>query len=410
MKKTLFLLLAAAGAYAQVTNPHSSSSAGAERIANFTVSDAGNDRIEIANGTQNAGRFSPTLWSYKETDNTYSLAITSAISSTVDNGTSPVMIFSTTVPQQIYPGAPGNGEFIWGPSGTSGAVAVRPLFEWRNASARLMTILANGNTGIGTTAPTARFNTNGTVRFQNIPTATTNPYVLTVDANGNVFRQLATSLGGTSIGGVRELSVSNPVLSEQLYKRNESTIQNPIEIINKLDGMSYFWNKDALTNLNLNDKQQYGFNAQQVEAVLPEIVTTSAEGAKAIDYNALVPILLEAVKNQQAQIEQLQSLLSSQLQSQNATSAILKNTLIATVSPNPSNDKAIIELNIDDQAGNVQLIIADLKGVVLSNITIKEKGTDVKRTINRDNFGAGTFIISLMVNGKNIDSKKVIFK
>lgn len=400
MKKIFLLLLTGTGVFAQVSNPHSSTAVtGAERVASFTVSDAGNDRLEIANGTQVSSRFNPTIWSYKSTDNTYSLAITSAIASAMDTGVSPVMIFSTSVPNTFYPNAPTTGEFVWGDSGGTNPVAVRPLFEWRNASAKIMTILANKNIGIGTTAPSAILHTNGTLRFQSLPTVTTNQYILTADVNGNVSRQLATGF-----------TTGTFIMSDQVYKTKVEGIQNSLGIINSLDGVTYWSKQQESPELNLENKMQYGLIAQQVEKVIPDVVQTSDEGIKAVDYTAIVPILIEAVKQQQAQIAQLQGMLSAQFKSENEMIVRLSNTMIVEISPNPSSDQAVIALNIDDQAENVQLVISDLKGVFINSITVKEKGLDIRKTINRDNFGAGTYIVSLMVNGKSLDSKKIIFK
>ncbi|MEK6558375.1 MAG: secretion protein Por, partial [Candidatus Margulisiibacteriota bacterium] len=51
--------------------------------------------------------------------------------------------------------------------------------------------------------------------------------------------------------------------------------------------------------------------AQEVESVLPEAVQTQSSGTKMVDYTRLVPLLIEAVKAQQKQIEQLRLELNS---------------------------------------------------------------------------------------------------
>lgn len=199
MKALLPLLLLSLSTYAQSVSPHNApGNNGSERISNFTVGDAGNDRIEIANGTLDPGKFIPTVWSYRDTDNTFSLVFTSSISTSVDNGTSPVMLFTTTIPSRIDLNTPASGNFVWGAPGSSGAVINRPLFEWRNGSSKLMTIVANGNVGIGTNIPTARFHTSGSVRFENLINATTPDFMLGTDSNGNVYKYPVPSGGGGS--------------------------------------------------------------------------------------------------------------------------------------------------------------------------------------------------------------------
>jgi uncharacterized protein YlxW (UPF0749 family) len=54
-------------------------------------------------------------------------------------------------------------------------------------------------------------------------------------------------------------------------------------------------------------KKDYGVIAQEVEEVLPELVTTRENGYKAVRYEKIVSLLIEATKAQQAQIEDLKN-------------------------------------------------------------------------------------------------------
>src|SRR5690606_11753671 len=142
--------------------------------------------------------FIPTLWSYRATNNTYGLVFTSSISSSLDNGTSPIMLFTTNIAPNIQLNSPTSGDFPWGNSGTTLPINNRPVFQWRNNSNSLLTILANGNVGINTTTPTALLHTVGSLRFQNLTDAS-NPFrLLGVDSNGNVFRYNPSDFGGSS--------------------------------------------------------------------------------------------------------------------------------------------------------------------------------------------------------------------
>ena len=58
--------------------------------------------------------------------------------------------------------------------------------------------------------------------------------------------------------------------------------------------------------MKLEDRLQYGLIAQELEKVIPELVNTDSEGWKSVEYTHLVPILLEALKEQQVAIEALQ--------------------------------------------------------------------------------------------------------
>ena len=45
----------------------------------------------------------------------------------------------------------------------------------------------------------------------------------------------------------------------------------------------------------------------------------------------------------------------------------------------------------------------------MSSLNIKERANDITKSLQKDNFGSGTYIISLFVNGKSLDTKKIIF-
>ena len=96
--------------------------------------------------------------------------------------------------------------------------------------------------------------------------------------------------------------------SDERLKDIEGNIDSPLEKVSQLNGFYYTANKKAQT-LGYKDNRQVGVSAQEVEAVMPEIVTDAAigHGYKTVDYAKLVPLLIEAVKEQQDQIETLKS-------------------------------------------------------------------------------------------------------
>ena len=64
--------------------------------------------------------------------------------------------------------------------------------------------------------------------------------------------------------------------------------------------------KDSSLHYEFDDKKQIGVIAQEVETILPELVSTDNNGYKAVDYSKLTPVLIEAMKEQQAIIESQQ--------------------------------------------------------------------------------------------------------
>lgn len=102
-------------------------------------------------------------------------------------------------------------------------------------------------------------------------------------------------------GTVTATNVANP--SDIRLKKDITPITNALERLLQVDGMSYYWKNEEIAN----NTRQYGVIAQELEKVLPDLVATDKNGMKSVNYMALIPFLVEALKEQQDQISQLQS-------------------------------------------------------------------------------------------------------
>jgi hypothetical protein len=91
--------------------------------------------------------------------------------------------------------------------------------------------------------------------------------------------------------------------SDERLKKDVSTLADALDVVLALRGVSFTWLGDEFPEKHLGAGPQIGLIAQEVEPVLPEIVITDLEGYKAIDYPKLTPVLVEAIKQQQAIIE-----------------------------------------------------------------------------------------------------------
>jgi hypothetical protein len=139
---------------------------------------------------------------------------------------------------------------------------------------------ASPNIGIGTTNPTSKLSVIGDVYVSgNIGVGTTNPtYSLHV------------------IGSASATSFTS--LSDKNKKKNIIPIENALSIIKQLQGVRYNWIE--------NDIPSIGVIAQEIEKVLPEVVNTSSDGTKSVSYGNIIGLLIEAIKEQQTRIEELE--------------------------------------------------------------------------------------------------------
>jgi len=112
----------------------------------------------------------------------------------------------------------------------------------------------------------------------------------------------------TVTGNVTCVSVNQT--SDIRLKKDIQQLDSALEKVLKLRGVSYYWkNAEELATVRgkevfgFDDKKHIGVIAQEVEEILPELVVTDNDGFKSVKYENLTPVLIEAVKEQQAIID-----------------------------------------------------------------------------------------------------------
>jgi hypothetical protein len=141
--------------------------------------------------------------------------------------------------------------------------------------------------------------------------------------NGQVAISTSTAVAGSAlsvygiistIGTASEIRGAGEITayysSDERLKENISVISNPIELLSQIRGVFYDWTDEQIARRGGEDgyfvrKHDVGVIAQEVERVLPEVVATREDGYKAVRYEKIVPLLIEAIKSQQAEIESL---------------------------------------------------------------------------------------------------------
>jgi len=88
-------------------------------------------------------------------------------------------------------------------------------------------------------------------------------------------------------------------LSDVFSKENIKTLDNAISKILMMRGVSFTWKG--------TDDKSIGLIAQEVEHILPEVVSTSEDGIKSVSYDSIIGLLIEGIKEQQQTIEQMKS-------------------------------------------------------------------------------------------------------
>ena len=107
--------------------------------------------------------------------------------------------------------------------------------------------------------------------------------IFTIDKEGNVT--------------AKEFNPSSDIR----LKTNINTMTGALDNVLKLRGVTFNWKESS------DNRLHYGFIAQEIEKVFPDLVGTDSNGFKTVNYSGVIPVLTEAIKTQQEEIESLKS-------------------------------------------------------------------------------------------------------
>jgi hypothetical protein len=131
------------------------------------------------------------------------------------------------------------------------------------------------------------------------------------------YLQVGTTSTTTGTNG--EIRATNEITayfgSDIRLKENIQLIADPITLVNQIRGVRFDWTEDYIQGRGGEDgyfvrKHDIGVIAQEIESILPEIVADRDDGFKAVKYEKIVPLLIEAIKELHKEIEILKKKIS----------------------------------------------------------------------------------------------------
>ncbi len=236
--------------------------------------------------------------------------------------------------------------------------------------------------------------------------------------------------------------------SDKRYKKDIQKIDSALDKVRALDGVTYQFKKQTVNDLDFSKAKKgnhLGFLAQDLEKVFPELVRKDEAGYYAVNYDGLIPVLVEALKEQDKQVEAqattileqstqieeqattiseqrteinelterldhlenlVNDLLAVESQKQDVDNTIISNTaLLKQNAPNPANGETFIEYALPSNLPSASLVIYDLSGREMNTYPISGKGNI---QFNTSNLESGTYIYAIVANGKSIAQQKMI--
>ena len=225
-----------------------------------------------------------------------------------------------------------------------------------------------------------------------------------------------------------QLQHSPSITSDARLKENIRPIESALGKLMLVNGKSFNYIDNFSDSLKItalrerNRRITYGFIAQELKEVLPEVVNVPDELNEyySVDYTAIIPLLVEALKEQQSQIAELQEQIANigdegieeksiriHNDDENKSKVSEPNAVLYQNTPNPFNIETVIRYYIPENTGQSTLLIFDMQGTLKKQLQIVIIGNG-SVTVSASELPAGMYIYSLIVDGREIDSKRMI--
>jgi hypothetical protein len=205
--------------------------------------------------------------------------------------------------------------------------------------------------------------------------------------------------------------------SDKRFKQNILPLENSLEKIMELKAVNYYFKVEEFKNkgYQFSSRKQYGLIAQELEAVIPELVTMGKDGYKSVNYSALTSVLIHAMQEQQIQMEEqnqriveLENLLTDIYSRRNPKTNTSKEVELARLyqnNPNPFSEQTTIRFFIPEEYTTAAIYVFDMTGTLITNYNITNQESI---EIDGNSLNPGIYNYSLQVDGQIVDSKQLV--
>lgn len=203
---------------------------------------------------------------------------------------------------------------------------------------------------------------------------------------------------GTVVGRLQKLNVI------------EYNLLDPAKRVNKHDGQpSHFRNSEGQSEIE-KERRHYGVSAQELQKIYPSLVLEGEDGYLAVNYTELVPVLIRSIQELKQELDEVKGISKAQTRSVSYApddfNAVPSGNILYQNSPNPFKGQTVIRFSLSDDAQNAYICIYDMTGKQLRKLPILLGDEQV--TVNSYELGEGMFLYSLIVNGQEIDTKRMV--
>ena len=170
----------------------------------------------------------------------------------------------------------------------------------------------------------------------------------------------------------------------------------------------------SVEKMPFDEKERYGFLAQEVQEVYPELVSEDADGMLAIDYIGFIPLLVDEIKNLQAALSQCNEEIDALREVKGMKKTVGVGSTVADEAtvlgqnrPNPFTESTTIDLTLPSDVSSAVLCIYDMQGTPVMQLPVEGRGKTAV-TVDGKSLRAGMYLYSLIADGEEVATKRMI--
>jgi hypothetical protein len=208
--------------------------------------------------------------------------------------------------------------------------------------------------------------------------------------------------------------------SDKRYKNDIKQLTSVSEKLAMLKGYTYQYRTEEFKEKNFPKGEQIGFIAQELKEVFPQLVMEDGQGYNTVNYVGIIPVLVEAFKEQRKEVEELKALVKNLtgVISENGTGAsdkvgnVTLNDAQAIVLeqnvPNPFAEQTSISYTLTDGVQKAQILFYNMDGKLINSSDLKPLAGKGMLNVFASDLSNGIYTYTLVADGKIIESKRMV--
>lgn len=155
-------------------------------------------------------------------------------------------------------------------------------------------------------------------------------------------------------------------------------------------------------------RRHFGVDAKELQKVYPDLVLVGQDGYLSVNYSELVPLLIRSIQALKQELDEVKSKSNARKRAATAIDPSLaaSGNILYQNTPNPFKEQTVIRFKLTEEVKDASICIFDMKGKLLKKLPISSGMESV--SIGGYELGEGMFLYSLIVNGQEIDTKKMV--